>query len=66
MSVLSEMMEDEQITNIFTKSDLIIISSVIEFTIERIEARANIHDAEKQTLVTLRELKTRIEKNLNL
>ena len=59
------MMEDDQVRSIFTKSDLIIISSVIEFTIERIEARANIHDAEKQTLVTLRELKNRIEINLN-
>ena len=66
MMILSKMMEDEQIRNIFTKSDLIIISSVIKFTIERIEARPNIHNAEKQTLVTLQELENRIEKNLNL
>ena len=59
-------MEEESVTNIFTKSDLTIILSVIEFTIERIEARANIHDAEKQTVVTLRDLKNRIEKNLDL
>ena len=59
-------MEDQSSKNIFSKSDLAIISSVIEFTIERIEARADVHDAEKQTLVTLRELKTRIENNLDL
>lgn len=54
-------MEDDTVRNIFTKSDLAIISSVIEFTIERIEARSNIHDAERQTLSTLKELKLRIE-----
>ena len=59
-------MEDQSRKNIFSKSDLAIISSVIEFTIERIEARADVHDAEKQTLVTLRELKNRIENNLDL
>ena len=59
-------MEDESVKNIFTKSDLAIISSVIEFTIERIEARTDIHEAEKQSLETLKELKSRIEKNLDL
>ena len=59
-------MDDEPVNNIFTKSDLTIISSVIEFTIERIEARANIHEAEKQTLTALRELKARIENTLEL
>ena len=59
-------MEDESIGNIFTKSDLTIILSVIEFTIERIEARANIHDAEKQTLTALKDLKGRIEEKLDL
>ena len=59
-------MEDEQVENFFTKSDLTIISSIIEFTIERIEARTNIHDAEKQTLITLKELKSRIKNNLDL
>ena len=61
MNTLGKIMEDEPVKNIFTKSDLVIISSVIEFTIERIEARASIHDAEKQTLSTLKELKLRIE-----
>ena len=60
------MMKDESSKKIFSKSDLAIISSVIEFTIERIEARTNIHDAEKQTLATLRELKTKIQNNLDL
>ena len=60
------MMDDESDQNIFSKNDLAIISSVIEFTIERIEARADIHEAEKQTLVTLKELKSRIKKNLDL
>ena len=59
-------MENESGKNIFSKNDLAIISSVIEFTIERIEARTNIHDAEKQTLETLRELKSRIQNNLDL
>ena len=59
-------MEDESGKNIFSKNDLAIISSIIEFTIERIEARTNIHDAEKQTLATLRELKNRIQNNLDL
>ena len=59
-------MEDELVGDIFTKSDLIIISSVIEFTIERIEARTSIHDAEKQTLETLLDLRNRIKKNLDL
>ena len=66
MFVLRKLMEDEQVENFFTKSDLTIISSIIEFTIERIEARTNIHDAEKQTLITLKELKSRIKNNLDL
>ena len=58
-------MEENSGKNIFSESDLTIISSVIEFTIERIEARAEVHDAEKQTLATLRELKSRIQNNLD-
>ena len=59
-------MDDEPEKSIFSKNDLAIISSVIEFTIERIEARTNIHDAEKQTLATLKELNSRIQNNLDL
>ena len=58
-------MEEDSGKNIFSESDLTIISSVIEFTIERIEARAEVHDAEKQTLATLRELKSRIQNSLD-
>ena len=47
--------------NVLSDGDLAVIESVIQFTVERMESRRDLHDAEKQSLKTLKELKTKIE-----
>ena len=44
------------------KYDLIMLETVIEFNIDRIEAKSSkLHDAEKQSMKALNELKTKIQ-----
>ena len=48
--------------DVLSEGDLAVIESVIQFTIERMESRGDLHDAEKQSLKTLKELKIKIER----
>ena len=52
--------------DVLDSCDLAVLESIVEFSIERIEARmGSLHDAEKQSLETLRKLKAKIERLRN-